>query len=216
MPRTAVAREGGEGWALLRLSSPSNLSKLGEESVRAVTAAVEEALGDRSLRVLALTGSGGSFAVGADLNEIGALTPAAAREFSLLGARLFSALERTEAVTVAAIDGWCLGGGLDLALACDIRLATRRSSFSHPGPAIGILTGWGGTARLPRLVGERRGAETLLTARRYGAEEAHRMGLVQELAEDGALEELLRERVGTLLALPGSARAFLKTREVRG
>ncbi len=212
MSRTSVAAETAPGWAILRMSAPSGLNMLGADSLRAVTAAVERALAQPSLAVLALAGSGGSFAVGADLSEIGRLTPATARDFSLLGARLFSALEGTSAAVIAAIDGWCLGGGLDLALACDWRLATIRSSFSHPGPAIGILTGWGGTQRLPRLIGEARARETLLTARRYGAGEAHRMGLVQELAEDGALEAALRGRIEAFLALTPDARAFLKRR----
>jgi enoyl-CoA hydratase len=212
MSSTSVAAETGPGWAILRMSAPSGLNMLGGDSLRAVTAAVEEHLADPVPAVLVLAGSGGSFAVGADLAEIGRLTPAGAREFSLLGARLFSALETTRAAVVAAIDGWCLGGGLDLALACDWRIATRRSSFAHPGPHIGILTGWGGTQRLPRLVGEARARETLLAGRRYGAEEACSMGLVQEMAEDGVLEDVLRARIGAFSDLPREALTFLKRR----
>jgi len=210
--RTSVTEETGPGWALLRLLAPSGLARLGPESLLAVISAVEKSLAGPSLSVLAIAGSGEAFAVGADLNFIGELTPSSAREFSLLGHRLFFALERSPAAVVAGVDGWCLGGGLDLALACDWRIATRRSSFSHPGPGLGIITGWGGTQRLPRLVGEKRAAETLLTARRFGAGEAHRMGLVQELVEDGGLEAALRARIQAFLGLSRDARTFLKRR----
>src|SRR5512136_2145736 len=104
MPRTSVISEAGPGWALLRLAAPSGLVKLGPDSLGPVIAAVEDRLADPALSVLALAGSGEAFAVGADLNFLGGLSPRGAREFSQLGDRLFAALERARAAVVAGID----------------------------------------------------------------------------------------------------------------
>jgi enoyl-CoA hydratase/carnithine racemase len=93
-------------------------------------------------------------------------------------------------LTIAAIDGPCFGGALDLALACDRRLSTERSIFAHPGTGLGIITGWGGTQRLPRLIGQGRALEMFFTAGRFTANEALRMGLLDELVEDPVAEAL--------------------------
>src|SRR5262245_37974347 len=105
------------------------------------------------LSVLIVTGAGGVFSAGADLNEVAALDATTAYDFSRRGQALLASLGAAAPITIAAIDGYCLGGGLDIALSCDLRYATPRSSFQHPGVQRGIITGWGGTQTLPRLIG---------------------------------------------------------------
>ena len=133
-------------------------------------------------RNLIFTGTGNVFASGADLREIAGLTSERAREFALYGQNLMNKISRTNAF--AAVNGFCFGGALDLALACRKRIAAPQALFSHPGANLGIMTGWGGTQRLPRLLGEARALEMFFTAMRVTADEALRIGLVDELADD--------------------------------
>lgn len=130
------------------------------------------------------TGVDDVFASGADLREIAAIRADDVREFALRGQRLMDQISRAAAKTIAAVNGICFGGALDLALACDRRIAAQTALFSHPGANLGIITGWGGTQRLPRLVGQARALEMLYTAERITAEEALRIGLVDEIADD--------------------------------
>lgn len=123
-----------------------------------------------------------SFATGAELEEIADLEGVEARQFALRGQALMSRIEGFSLPVVAAIRGYCLGGGLDLALACHARVATFDSSFGHPGASLGLLTGWGGTARLPRLIGKAQALQMFLTGDRIPATQALTMGLVDELA----------------------------------
>lgn len=127
------------------------------------------------------------FASGANIRELRTLTPATAREFAVRGQRLFQRIADARQLTIAAVNGYCMGGGLDLALACDVRVASTGAVFAHPGARLGIITGWGGTQRLPRLVGAARALDMFLTARRFSAVEALDIGLVSGLG-DSALE----------------------------
>ncbi len=133
---------------------------------------------------IVFTGSDGVFASGADLREILALNSAGAESFARRGQSLMARIADHSADTVAAIDGACFGGALDLALACKHRIASPNSRFCHPGTGLGIITGWGGTQRLPRLVGESTALEMFLTAEPIISSEAARIGLVDKLADD--------------------------------
>jgi enoyl-CoA hydratase/carnithine racemase len=139
-----------------------------------------------------------SFAIGADLEEIAALDGIAAREFARLGQSLLGQIERFPIPVVAAIRGYCLGGGLDLALACHGRVATYDASFGHPGVSLGLLTGWGGTQRLPRLVGKTQALQILLTGERIPATQALTLGLVDELVSSPDLIECALRHCGSL------------------
>ena len=130
------------------------------------------------------------FASGADLREIAAVTGATAVEFALRGQNLMKKIADAKQTTIAVINGFCFGGALDLALACDQRIASPNAVFSHPGANLGIVTGWGGTQRLPRLVGEAKALEIFLTAKRVDAVEALRIGLIDKISEN-PLAELL-------------------------
>ena len=130
-----------------------------------------------------------SFATGAELEELVPLEGVAAQEFARAGPSLFEQIERFPIPVVAAIRGYCLGGGLDLALACRARVAAYDASFGHPGAALGLLTGWGGTQRLPRLVGKAQALQMLLSGERVPATQALTLRLVDELASSADLIE---------------------------
>ena len=136
------------------------------------------------ISALVFTGTGDVFASGADIRELQSLTPESAREFAGRGRRLFQRIADARQLTVAAVNGYCMGGGLDLALACRIRVASHSAVFAHPGARLGIITGWGGTWRLPALVGAARALEMFTTARRLTADEALEIGLVSRIAAD--------------------------------
>jgi len=144
-----------------------------------------------------------SFATGAELEELVPLEGVAAQEFARAGQTLFDQIERFPIPVVAAIRGYCLGGGLDLALACHARVATYDASFGHPGVSLGLLTGWGGTQRLPRLVGKAQALQVLLTGERIPATQALTMGLVDELVSSADLVERAVRRCGAPRAARG-------------
>jgi enoyl-CoA hydratase/carnithine racemase len=133
-------------------------------------------------RALIFTGSEDVFASGADLREISAVTVESAREFSLRGQSLMTKISLLPAI--AAINGYCFGGALDLILACKTRIASPNALFSHPGANLGIITGWGGTQQLPRLIGQANALEMFFTAKRVEADEALRIGLINSIADD--------------------------------
>lgn len=190
----------GDGWAIITLFSPAGFNKLGSETLQPLYEGVQSSLSS-GIRCLGITGEGGSFAVGADLNEIGNLAPSTARDFSAQGNRIFRLLERSDTAVVAGIDGFCLGGGLDLALAADWRVASDRSVFGHPGADLGLITGFGGTQRLPRLIGQRAAAHCLYTAQRIDSEEAYRLGLVQEVCSEETFTDRFLHRINAFAGL---------------
>ncbi len=146
---------------------------------------------DRGFETVIFTGSGTSFASGADLREIADVSAENAAEFARTGQRLMQKIADLPQQTIAAINGFCFGGALDLALACDVRIASRDAKFAHPGAGLGIITGWGGTQRLPSLVGQTNALEMFFTAEAIDAECAFRIGLVDLVADDIFRNELL-------------------------
>lgn len=144
---------------------------------------ISELLVRNEIRAIILTGSQDVFAAGADLSELSQLDPRAAEEFARLGQGAFQVIADARVPTVAAVSGYCMGGGLDLALSCDIRVSSSSAVFAHPGAKRGIITGWGGTQRLPRLVGRARALELFVTARSIRSDEALMMGLVSRVAD---------------------------------
>lgn len=146
----------------------------------------------REARPLIITGNQKFFSAGADLGEIAALTRPAAGEFSRMGQLLMNAVERFPAPVYAAITGYCMGGGLDLALACHPRIASPHASFGHRGAALGLITGWGGTQRLPRLVGKARALQRFVATEKVHATDALRYGLVDTVVQDPVAEAVRR------------------------
>lgn len=170
--------------AIITLNRPAQLNCLSRATLDELSEVIELLHGNIKLCALIVTGRDGVFSAGADLNEVSALDSIEAFEFSRCGQSLFTSLNDAVPVTIAAIDGYCLGGGLDIALSCDLRYATPRAWFQHPGVKRGIITGWGGTQRLPRLIGVDAARRLLISGEGIGAQEAHRIGLVNGIHED--------------------------------
>lgn len=148
---------------------------------------------DKSCRVVILTGSGDkAFVAGADIKEISTLDERSAQEFSLKGQRVFSMLESLPQVVIGAINGFTLGGGLELALSCDFLVATPTSKFGLPEVSLGLLPGFGGTQRLSRLVGLSKAREMIFTAKHIAADEAYRIGLVNQIVENAPVDAALQ------------------------
>lgn len=169
--------------AILRLVSADGTNRLARARVAALTSALQELAQQRPSR-LVLTGNAHFFSAGADLHEIAQLHGAEAFRFALMGQRLMNAVACFPAPTIAAVHGYCMGGGLDLALACQRRIAGPHAIFGHRGAALGLITGWGGTQRLPRLVGKARALQMFLAAEKLHAREALRYGLVDAVTDD--------------------------------
>jgi enoyl-CoA hydratase len=169
--------------AILRLLSDDCTNRLTRIRVAALTVAVQ-ALAQRGPSRLVLTGNAHFFSAGADLNEIAELYGAEAFRFAQMGQRLMHAVANFPAPTIAAVHGYCMGGGLDLALACSRRIAGPHAIFGHRGAALGLITGWGGTQRLPRVVGKTRALKMFLAAEKLHARDALACGLIETIADD--------------------------------
>jgi enoyl-CoA hydratase/carnithine racemase len=166
---------------VLGLVSDDGTNRLSRACVRALTRAVEQLA--IYPKPLILTGNDQFFSAGADLNEITQLA-SDAFDFALMGQRLTLAVDRFPALVIAAVRGYCMGGGLDLALACDVRIAHPHAIFGHRGAALGLMTGWGGTQRLPQLVGRAKALEMFVAAEKLHAKEAQQIGLVNEITDN--------------------------------
>lgn len=177
--------------SVLRLSGDET-NRLTRSRVLALTEAVQRLVASTDARALIITGNRHFFSAGADLKEIAALTGPAAYEFSAMGQALMNAVANFPAPTYAAVRGYCMGGGLDLALACRFRIAHPHAIFGHRGAALGLITGWGGTQRLSHLVGKSRALEMFLAAEKVHASKALEIGLVDGIAEDPLLASLDR------------------------
>lgn len=167
---------------VLRLQSVDGTNRLTLRSVLALTDVVESFRKGR--RPLIITGNRKFFSAGAELKEIAALDGLSAYEFAKLGQALMDAVEAFPAPVFAAVNGYCMGGGLDLALACHGRIASPHAVFGHRGAALGLITGWGGTQRLPRIVGKGRALEMFVTAEKVSASRAFQVGLIDAICED--------------------------------
>jgi enoyl-CoA hydratase len=188
---SAISSQVNDGIALIRLNQPANQNVLSVQTLRELESTVTTLSTRPEVKSFIFTGTGNVSAAGADLAELSELDQDSALAFSQLGQRLFQHIAGGDQITIAAINGYCMGGGLDLALACDIRVASSRAVFSHPGARRGIITGWGGTQRLPKTVGRTHALEMFITAGRYSSEAALAMGLITAI-EDPVEECALR------------------------
>jgi enoyl-CoA hydratase len=164
--------------AIVRFNRPAQRNPLSLDTLQELSRTTSALFARDDIPAIIFTGTEDVFASGANINELAQLDTKAALEFSRRGQELFQTIADARLVTIAAINGYCMGGALDLALACDIRVASPSAIFSHPGARLGIITGWGGTQRLPRIVGRANALEFMLTARQYTALDALRVGLI--------------------------------------
>ena len=180
----AVVVEETANSVIIRFNRPELRSPLSIAVLEKVVLIMDDIECRTDVERVIFTGVGDVFASGADLREIALVDAEGAAEFALRGQTLMTRISEMTPAAIAAINGVCFGGALDLALACDRRIASPNALFSHPGAGLGIITGWGGTQRLPRLVGEAVALELLFTGVRVSAEEALRYGLVDMVAHD--------------------------------
>ncbi len=177
-----VLYEVKDGLARLTIQRPEKLNALDRATVQELDRAVGEAGGDPSVAVLILTGAGDkAFVAGADIGELESLTPVEGTAYARSGQAVFTRLERLGKPSIAAINGYALGGGLELALACTLRLAAETARLGLPETSLAIIPGYGGTQRLSRLIGAGRALELILGGESIDAREAHRIGLVNRV-----------------------------------
>lgn len=169
--------------AVVRFIRPGQRNSLSVSTLQELSNTLSGLLVRPDIRAIIITGTDDVFASGADISELVQLNPAAARGFSRLGQQTFQQIADAQKITIAAINGYCMGGGLDLALACDIRVACKDAALSHPGAKRGIITGWGGTQRLPRLIGRQRALDLFLTAGLLSSQEALQIGLITRICD---------------------------------
>ncbi|CAN5538638.1 hypothetical protein BH10ACI3_BH10ACI3_02140 [soil metagenome] len=181
--------------AIIRFTRPEMRNTLSVSVLDQLHSIVDDLAVNAKVKLVIFTGSGASFASGANLNEIASVTGETATGFALYGQSLMAKIAALPQRTAAAVNGFCFGGALDLALSCNERIASPKAQFAHPGAGLGIITGWGGTQRLPRLVGRANALEMFFTASPIGAERALAIGLVDDIIDDpvtSALENLRR------------------------
>ncbi|MBW8865860.1 MAG: enoyl-CoA hydratase/isomerase family protein [Acidobacteria bacterium] len=168
--------------ATITINRPKVLNALNTATVEELRRAILELKADAAIRVAILTGAGErSFVAGADINELAVQTPTGGREHALAGQHVFDLIENMGKPVIAAINGFALGGGCELAMACTLRLAADTARLGQPEIALGLIPGYAGTQRLPRLVGKGRAMEMILTGAPVSADEAYRIGLVNRV-----------------------------------
>jgi enoyl-CoA hydratase len=196
-----VRVETADGVRTLTIHRPEKLNALNADVMAALDAALDEARNDRGVGVVIVTGSGEkAFIAGADIGELSKLTPLEGREHALRGQAVLAKLETLGKPVIAAVNGYALGGGCELALACTIRIASENARFGQPEVKLGILPGYGGSQRLARLVGKGRAMQLCLTAEQIDAAEAYRIGLVNRVVPAGQALAASREMAKAILA----------------
>jgi enoyl-CoA hydratase len=173
--------------AVIRFNNPAARNPLSTATLHDLERTLSALTLDDNVDALIFTGTDDVFASGANIRELAQLDSTSALDFSKLGQRVMQTIAHASQVTIAAINGYCMGGALDLALACDIRVASSAAVFAHPGARLGIITGWGGTQRLPRIIGRTRALELFATARRIDSKQAQQVGLITRV-EDPVLD----------------------------
>lgn len=191
MHRENLLLEISEGIAIVTINRPAAMNAMNVSTLEELEEVVAEIGHNPDIRAAILTGAGPkAFVAGADIAVMRDMTSGQARDLALKAHRIYAAIERSPKPFIAAVNGYALGGGCELAMACDIRVASETARFGQPEVNIGILPGFGGTQRLPRLVGKGRALELILTGEMIDAREALRIGLVNRVvSHDAVLDE---------------------------
>jgi enoyl-CoA hydratase len=188
--------------AIVTISRPEALNALNSQFFREMDEVIATLSANGQVRVMIITGEGKAFVAGADIAEMADMTPSQGEGFSRIGQNTFRSLENMEIPVIAAINGYALGGGLELAMGCDFRIASSRAKFGQPEVNLGMIPGYAGTQRLPGLVGMGDALYMLMTGEMIGTDDALRIGLVQKVVEP---EQLMLEamKIATLIASKG-------------
>jgi enoyl-CoA hydratase/3-hydroxyacyl-CoA dehydrogenase len=204
-----VEREQNTLWIIL--NRPHRLNTFNDVLMEEFSDILDTAEKDTSVRCVVITGEGDrSFSAGADVTMFPKATPVNAEEFSRAGQRTFAKVEEMTKPVIAAINGYALGGGLELALACDFRIAAEHAELASPEITLGLIPGWGGTQRLVRTVGLAKAKEMVMLGNRYKSDEALRMGLVHKVVHYEKLKDEVRELAKKLSEGPPVAMKYAK------
>lgn len=192
---------------ILTLDRPDALNALNRKLLSDLSEALDEIEADEDIYVAVITGAGRAFAAGADIAEMQSFSAYEGKQFSVFGARIFDKLENLSKPVIAAVNGFALGGGCELAMTCDIRLASEKARFGQPEVGLGITPGFGGTQRLPRIIGISKAMELILTGRTIGVAEAKEMGLVNAVYPP---EELMHKALELAVQISANAQIAVK------
>ena len=194
-----VRTENKDGVLIITIDRPKVLNALNAQTVQEIGQAFEAARTDDSVRAVILTGAGEkAFVAGADINELATMTPVSGKAVAEKGQRVFRNIERFPKPVIAAVNGFALGGGCELALACHIRIASENAQLGLPEVTLGIIPGYGGTQRMARLLGKGKALELILTGDRIRANEAERIGLVNRVVPAEELMTVAEEMARTI------------------
>ena len=186
--------------AVVTINRPKSLNALNSETLAELNTCLAEIEGRTDIKVVILTGSGSkSFVAGADISEMVNATPAEGRAMGLLAREAFGRLENMPQVTIAAVNGFALGGGCEISMACDIRVAAENAKFAQPECGLGILPGFGGTQRLARLVGKGRAKEMIFPCDMIDAQDAYRIGLANHVVPQEELLDYCKAMAGRIM-----------------
>ncbi|HET9480613.1 MAG TPA: enoyl-CoA hydratase-related protein [Candidatus Polarisedimenticolia bacterium] len=190
-----------DGVAVITVNRPEKLNALNRRTVEEIEAAIGQAEADAQVLAVILTGSGPkAFVAGADIGELARQTPLGGKDYSLYGQEVLARIESLGKVVIAAVNGFALGGGAELALACHLRVASENARLGLPEVTLGIIPGFGGTQRLSRLVGTGRALELILSGDMIDAREAHRIGLVNRVVPAGEAVAAAETLARTIIA----------------
>ncbi len=199
-----VKFEKKERVAVITMNRPEKRNALNSEVREELYTVLKQINSDKAIRAVIITGAGEAFIAGADIAAMKEYTPEDAATSSRHGSQIFSYIEKMSAPVIAAVNGWALGGGLELALACDIRICSETAQFGQPEVKVGILPGYGATIRLPRLVGIARAKEMTFFGKIINAEEAEKIALVTGVTSPGDLMGKAMELAQKLAQAPAS------------
>jgi enoyl-CoA hydratase len=200
MPYSTLTLDVADRIATIATNRPDKLNALNDQLITELGQAIDEALGRDDVAGVILTGTGRAFVAGADIGEVGGSTPAQARLLARKGQEVFRRFETSPKPTAAAVNGFALGGGCELAMCCHVRVASEAAKFGQPEVKLGLIPGYGGTQRLPRLVGKGRALQLLLTGEMVDAHEAYRIGLANLVVPADELMARTRALVTAMIA----------------
>ena len=184
--------------AVITINRPEALNALNIDVLKELLHTAEKAEADESVYVMVITGAGKAFVAGADISQMKDMSPVEAKAFGDFGNSVFYKIETMTKPVIAAVNGYALGGGCELSMACDIRIAGNKAKFGQPETGLGITPGFGGTQRLPRIVGASKAKELIFTAGTISADEALRIGLVSRVVPDEELMATALELAGKI------------------
>lgn len=202
--------------AILTMNRPSALNALNDDLLKDLSAALDEVESNADIKGAIITGAGKAFVAGADISQMANYTPEQSRVYMALGQGIFNRIELLEKPIMAAVNGFALGGGNELCMACDFRYASEKAVFGQPEVNLGIIPGFGGTQRLPRLVNPGIASELLFSGRNVKADEALRIGLVSKICEPEKLLDDSLEIMNTITSKPAHALRYCKVAVNRG